>query len=114
MECVTVCDDDALRMVAKNDDVMVKARKSHQLFKNMGPSNEKYISGNLPIDLMLKEQTRANASKLPRNRDSPWFTTNPNANNNTFFASLLRECCVFTRDLDALALPWWVRHWSFL
>src|SRR5947208_14456654 len=44
-------------MVAKTDDIMVKARKSHRLFKNMGPSNEKYISGNLLIDMMLKEQT---------------------------------------------------------
>src|SRR5262245_41009085 len=56
-ECVTVCDDNALKMVAKSDDVMVKARKSHRLFKNFGPSNDKYISGNLLIDMMLKEQT---------------------------------------------------------
>jgi NAD-dependent dihydropyrimidine dehydrogenase PreA subunit len=56
-ECVTVCDDNALKMVAKTDDVMTKARKSHRFFKNMGPSNEKYISGNLLIDMMLKEQT---------------------------------------------------------
>jgi pyruvate/2-oxoacid:ferredoxin oxidoreductase beta subunit/NAD-dependent dihydropyrimidine dehydrogenase PreA subunit len=56
-ECVTVCDDDALKMVAKTDEIMVKARKSHRLFKNIGPSNEKYISGNLLIDMMLKEQT---------------------------------------------------------
>src|SRR6516225_1050141 len=38
-ECVTVCDDDALKMIAKTDDVMLKARKSHRLFKNIGPSN---------------------------------------------------------------------------
>ncbi len=56
-ECVTVCDDDALKMVAKTDDLMIQARKSHRYFKNMGPSNEKYISGNLLIDMMLKEQT---------------------------------------------------------
>src|SRR5438874_6266392 len=56
-ECVTVCDDDALKMVAKTDDIMIKARKSHRLFKDIGPSNEKYISGNLLIDMMLKEQT---------------------------------------------------------
>jgi pyruvate/2-oxoacid:ferredoxin oxidoreductase beta subunit/NAD-dependent dihydropyrimidine dehydrogenase PreA subunit len=54
-ECVTVCDDNALRMVPKTDEVMYKARKSHRLFKNMGPSNEKFISGNLLIDIMLKE-----------------------------------------------------------
>src|SRR5437870_4244236 len=56
-ECVTVCDDNALKMVAKTDDLMLEARKSHRLFKNMGPSNEKYISGNLLIDMMLKEST---------------------------------------------------------
>ncbi|MDB5310588.1 MAG: thiamine pyrophosphate TPP-binding protein [Gemmataceae bacterium] len=56
-ECVTVCDDDALKMVAKTDEVMTTARKSHRYFKNIGPSNEKYISGNLLIDMMLKEQT---------------------------------------------------------
>jgi pyruvate/2-oxoacid:ferredoxin oxidoreductase beta subunit/NAD-dependent dihydropyrimidine dehydrogenase PreA subunit len=56
-ECVTVCDDDALKMVAKTDDEMLNIRKSHRYFKNMGPSNEKYISGNLLIDMMLKEQT---------------------------------------------------------
>ena len=56
-ECVTVCDDDALKMVAKTDEVMVNSRKSHRLFKDIGPSNEKFISGNLLIDMMLKEQT---------------------------------------------------------
>jgi len=56
-ECVTVCDDDALKMVAKTDELMIKARKSHRLFKNMGPSNEKYINDSLLIDMMLKEQT---------------------------------------------------------
>ncbi|MFO0803001.1 MAG: thiamine pyrophosphate-dependent enzyme [Gemmataceae bacterium] len=56
-ECVTVCDDNALKMVAKTDDEMLNIRKSHRYFKNMGPSNEKYISGNLLIDMMLKEQT---------------------------------------------------------
>ncbi len=56
-ECVTVCDDDALKMIAKTDDVMTKSRKSHRYFKNIGPSNDKYISDNLLIDMMLKEQT---------------------------------------------------------
>src|SRR5829696_10279000 len=56
-ECVTVCDDDALKMVAKTDEIMVRSRKSHRIFKDMGPSNEKYISGNLLIDMMLKENT---------------------------------------------------------
>ena len=56
-ECVTVCDDDALKMVAKTDEIMSTARKSHRYFKNIGPSNPKYISDNLLIDMMLKEQT---------------------------------------------------------
>jgi pyruvate ferredoxin oxidoreductase beta subunit len=56
-ECVTVCDDDALKMIAKTDEVMTKARKTHRYFKNIGPSNDKYISDSLLIDMMLKEQT---------------------------------------------------------
>lgn len=56
-ECVTVCDDNALKMVQKNDNVILKARKSHRYFKNMGPSNPKYVSDNLLIDMMLNEQT---------------------------------------------------------
>jgi pyruvate/2-oxoacid:ferredoxin oxidoreductase beta subunit/NAD-dependent dihydropyrimidine dehydrogenase PreA subunit len=56
-ECVTVCDDNALKMIAKTDEVMVQARKSHRYFKNFGPSNDKYINENLLIDMMLKEQT---------------------------------------------------------
>src|ERR1700730_17466016 len=49
-ECVTVCDDDALKMVQKTDEVMTKARKSHRFFKNIGPSNDKYINDSLLID----------------------------------------------------------------
>src|SRR5947207_5825594 len=56
-KCVTVCDDDALKMIAKTDEIMVQARKSHRYFKNIGPSNTKYINDNLLIDMMLKEQT---------------------------------------------------------
>jgi pyruvate/2-oxoacid:ferredoxin oxidoreductase beta subunit/NAD-dependent dihydropyrimidine dehydrogenase PreA subunit len=56
-ECVTVCDDDALKMVNKSDEVMTRARKNHRYFKSIGPSNNKYISDNLLIDMMLKEQT---------------------------------------------------------
>jgi pyruvate ferredoxin oxidoreductase beta subunit len=56
-ECVTVCDDDALKMVVKTDEVMAQSRKTHRYFKNIGPSNDKYVSDNLLIDMMLKEQT---------------------------------------------------------
>src|SRR5262249_27654731 len=56
-ECVTVCDDLALKMVQKTDDVMLRTRKSHRYFKDLGPSNPKYISDNLLIDMMLKENT---------------------------------------------------------
>src|SRR5947207_125133 len=56
-ECVTVCDDDALKMIPKTDEVMLRARKSHRYFKDIGPSNNKYINDNLLIDMMLKEET---------------------------------------------------------
>ena len=56
-ECVTVCDDDALKMIQKTDDIMSKARKSHRIFKDIGPSDKRYISDNLLIDMMLKEET---------------------------------------------------------
>lgn len=56
-ECVTVCDDHALKMINKTDEVMTMARKSHRYFKNIGPSNNKYISDSLLIDMMLKEET---------------------------------------------------------
>jgi pyruvate ferredoxin oxidoreductase beta subunit len=56
-ECVTVCDDNALKMINKTDEVMTQARKSHRYFKNIGPSNPKYISDSLLIDMMLKEET---------------------------------------------------------
>jgi pyruvate ferredoxin oxidoreductase beta subunit len=56
-ECVTVCDDDALKMIPKTDQVMLDARKAHRIFKDIGPSNNKYISDSLLIDMMLKEDT---------------------------------------------------------
>src|SRR2546421_758948 len=56
-ECVTVCDDDALKMIPKTDQVMLDARKAHRIFKDIGPSNNKYINDTLLIDMMLKEDT---------------------------------------------------------
>jgi pyruvate ferredoxin oxidoreductase beta subunit len=56
-ECVTVCDDNALKMIPKNDDVMTSIRKSHRYFKQFGPSDDRYINDNLLVDMMLKEQT---------------------------------------------------------
>jgi pyruvate ferredoxin oxidoreductase beta subunit len=56
-ECVTVCDDDALKMVVKTDEVMTRARKIHRYWKDIGPSNPAYINDNLLIDMMLKEDT---------------------------------------------------------
>jgi pyruvate/2-oxoacid:ferredoxin oxidoreductase beta subunit/NAD-dependent dihydropyrimidine dehydrogenase PreA subunit len=55
-ECVTICDDNALKMVPKTDEVMLKARKDHRHFKNFGPSDKRYINENLLIDMMLKEE----------------------------------------------------------
>lgn len=54
-ECVTVCDDLALKMIPKSEDVMTGIRKSHRWFKEFGPSDETYINDNLLIDMMLKE-----------------------------------------------------------
>src|SRR5205085_5212251 len=34
-ECVTICDDNALKMIAKTDEVMLNSRKSHRYFKNI-------------------------------------------------------------------------------
>ena len=56
-ECVTVCDDDALRMVHKTDDLMTDIMKVHRMFKEFGPSDEKFVSDRLLIDMMLKEKT---------------------------------------------------------
>ena len=56
-ECVTVCDDEALKMIPKTDDLIDDIRKSHRFFKEFGPSDERYVNDNLLIDMMLKEQT---------------------------------------------------------
>jgi len=56
-ECVTVCDDDALKMIPKTDEVIDNIRQSHRYFKEFGPSDERYVNDNLLIDMMLKEQT---------------------------------------------------------
>lgn len=56
-ECVTVCDDDALKMIPKTDDLMTDIRKGHRFFKEFGPSDERYVNDNLLIDMMLKEKT---------------------------------------------------------
>ncbi len=56
-ECVVVCDDDALKMIDKTDQVMTDIRKSHRFFKQFGPSDDRYINDNLLIDMMLKERT---------------------------------------------------------
>ena len=56
-ECVTVCDDLALKMIPKTEPVMDDIRKSHRWFKEFGPTNESYVSDNLLIDMMLKEET---------------------------------------------------------
>ncbi|MBM4004926.1 MAG: thiamine pyrophosphate-binding protein [Planctomycetes bacterium] len=56
-ECVTVCDDDALKMIPKTEQIMTTVRKSHRLFKEFGPSDKRYVSDNLLIDMMLHEKT---------------------------------------------------------
>ena len=56
-ECVTVCDDLALKMIPKSEEIMDSIRKSHRFFKEFGPSDDTYINDNLLIDMMLKEET---------------------------------------------------------
>ena len=56
-ECVTVCDDLALKMIPKNDKLMKDIGQTHRLFKEFGPSDERYVNDNLLIDMMLKEET---------------------------------------------------------
>src|SRR5438034_6500152 len=56
-ECVTVCDDNALKMIPKTEQKIEDIRKSHRWFKQVGPSDDKYINENLLIDMMLKEKT---------------------------------------------------------
>ena len=56
-ECVTVCDDDALKMIPKTDDLMTDISKVHRMFKEFGPSDDRYVSDKLLIDMMLKEET---------------------------------------------------------
>ncbi|MCO6453997.1 MAG: hypothetical protein J5I93_01670 [Pirellulaceae bacterium] len=55
-ECVTVCDDQALKMVDKSDQLMEEIRRAHRFFKEVGPTDERYVNDNLLIDIMLKEQ----------------------------------------------------------
>ena len=56
-ECVTVCDDDALRMIPKTDKIMDELKQVHRTFKEFGPSDERFVSDKLLIDMMLKEET---------------------------------------------------------
>ncbi|MBC7819964.1 MAG: 4Fe-4S binding protein, partial [Planctomycetaceae bacterium] len=53
-ECVTVCDDDALFMIPKTEQVMTTVRKNHRFFKEIGPSDNRYVNDNFLIDMMLK------------------------------------------------------------
>lgn len=56
-ECVSVCDDNALKMISKTEQDIRNIRLSHRLFKQCGPSDEKYINDNLLIDMMLREKS---------------------------------------------------------
>ena len=56
-ECVTVCDDLALKMVEKTEDLMQTIRKGHRMFKEVGPTDESYVNDNVLVDMMLKERT---------------------------------------------------------
>src|SRR6202023_1575834 len=50
-------DDLALKMIQKTDDIMTKSRKTHRIFKDIGPSDKRNINATLLIAMMLKEET---------------------------------------------------------
>jgi pyruvate ferredoxin oxidoreductase beta subunit len=56
-ECVTVCDDNALKMIPKTEQKIRDIRLGHRLFKQFGPSDERYINDKLLIDMMLREKS---------------------------------------------------------
>ena len=57
-ECVTVCDDNALKMIPKTDEVMDDDPQEPPLLQeHRAVATSKYINDNLLIDMMLKEQT---------------------------------------------------------
>jgi pyruvate ferredoxin oxidoreductase beta subunit len=55
-ECVTVCDDNALKMIPKTDEVMTASARAIATSR-IRPVRRAYINDNLLIDMMLKEQT---------------------------------------------------------
>lgn len=56
-ECVAVCDDHALKMVSKTDEVLDQTRSIHRSFRRFGPSDPRFVNDNLLIDMMLREQS---------------------------------------------------------
>ena len=55
---MTVCDDNALKMIPKTEQVMtIDPQEPPRCSSKFGPSDERYINDNLLIDMMLKEQT---------------------------------------------------------
>ena len=56
-ECVTVCDDNALKMIPKTEPVMDRIRKSHRYFKKSARATTGTSTTTCSIDMMLKEQT---------------------------------------------------------
>ena len=57
-ECVTVCDDNALKMIHKTDEVMTAtSARATACSSSSARRTSEYINDNLLIDMMLKEQT---------------------------------------------------------
>ncbi|MCH7728347.1 MAG: ABC transporter permease subunit, partial [Planctomycetes bacterium] len=52
-ECVTVCDDDALKMIKKTDQNMPVFQKKWDHFKSVGPTPKDYIMEKVLADMML-------------------------------------------------------------
>ena len=66
----------ALKMIPKTEQVMTTVRKSHRFFKEFGPSDKRYVSDNLLIDMMLQGEDahlyrRGRLVRRLRRRDRP-------------------------------------------
>lgn len=56
-ECVTVCDDDALKMIVKTDSNIQTYRETFTQYKKMPETPSKYINEKVLADMMLSEKS---------------------------------------------------------
>jgi len=65
-KCVTVSDDLALEMISKTEKTMETVRKSQLVFKDLGPTDERYVNDNL---LQHRLHTHLAVQSLPGSMD---------------------------------------------